>query len=60
MFGVFLKRLLFVVFLVCEAPFVYSFFAFNFSIRALVIVLIIFIIYLALNWIFSAFVPSDY
>ena len=55
MFGIFLQRSLFVAFVVCEAPFVFFFFVNDFAIGALIIMAIIFVIYLALNWIFSAF-----
>ena len=56
MFGKFFKRLLFVIFLLVEIPLLFLFFSPELESTAIAIVMfIIFVLYIALNWIFSSF-----
>ena len=60
MFGLFFRRLLFVIFIIIEAPLVFLFFATfnnpNYTTGGIAfVIIVIFVLFLALNWIFSAF-----
>jgi len=59
MFGLFFKRLLFVIFLIIEVPLLFMFFgSFSSSLSTggiAFVMIIVFVLYLGLNWIFSAF-----
>ena len=59
MFGLFFRRILFVIFLIIEVPLLFLFFgSFNSNLSTggiAFVMIVVFVLFLALNWIFSAF-----